>query len=67
MSHRCPGRGCTVDVDDTKLACLAHWRTVPKPLQIDLVVAYKYRNDSAEAGKRYEDLRARAVKFLIGR
>lgn len=66
MSHVCPARDCAVNVDDNKLACPMHWRTVPKPLQIDLVVAYKYRRDSAEALKRYEDKRTQVVKLLMG-
>lgn len=65
MSHTCPGRGCKVELDDTKLTCPAHWRQVPKSLQIDLVIAYKYRNTSPEAKGRYERARDMVVLYLL--
>jgi hypothetical protein len=29
MSHECPGPGCSIPVNDDKLACRAHWFQVP--------------------------------------
>lgn len=31
--HNCPRAGCPTPVRQTRFACNAHWRKIPKPLQ----------------------------------
>jgi hypothetical protein len=47
MTHRCPGPGCTEDVDSSMLMCPGHWYQVPKPVRRAVWIAW---NRGAGAG-----------------
>lgn len=41
MSHTCHAKGCRREVRPSLLMCLAHWRLVPKPLQLAVWKHYR--------------------------
>lgn len=40
MSHPCHADNCDVEIDPSRLACLKHWRMVPRALQKELWAEY---------------------------
>lgn len=40
-THTCHARGCTVPVKPELLMCLAHWRRVPRVLQLKVWAEYR--------------------------
>jgi hypothetical protein len=47
MTHKCPGPGCTEEVDSSRLMCPACWYQVPKPIRRAVHIAW---NHGAGAG-----------------
>jgi hypothetical protein len=39
--HVCPSPGCTVKVPYEQLACPTHWYSIPRPLRVELLRAYR--------------------------
>lgn len=41
-THECPAPGCTLRVPFARLACLTHWRLIPRDLQQRLLREYSH-------------------------
>lgn len=59
MSHECPGKGCTITVPTSQLACRNHWFSLPKPLRDRIWSAY--RSDDTD---RHQQAVGEAVSIL---
>jgi len=70
VSHTCPAGGCETTVASDKLMCLAHWRMVPRALQIDIwrawraVLSARDRVRKVEAMKLHRAARDAAVAAI---
>jgi hypothetical protein len=42
LTHECPARLCTEQVDPDMLMCPHHWRLVPKPLRKAVWIAWRH-------------------------
>ena len=41
MTHDCPATGCTEQLPTSILMCKAHWARVPRPLQQQVIGAWR--------------------------
>ena len=57
MSHACAADGCELTVADDKLMCLAHWRMVPRPLQIDIWRAWRAVLSARDRARKLEAMK----------
>lgn len=62
LTHRCPVRGCQIDVANSKLMCARHWRMVSSGTQREVYAAYKEEPRS----RRHADAMAQAVREANG-
>lgn len=58
--HECPAPGCTEQVRHDRLACRAHWYSIPEQLRTELWQAYQM----AFGGGRHVRARQKCVEFL---
>lgn len=62
-THTCPSPGCSVQVEQIRLACPQHWYALPKPLRDRVWSTYRARTRDPEA---HTAAVAEAVLFYRG-
>jgi hypothetical protein len=62
LTHRCPVRGCEVQVVNSKLMCSRHWGRVSAATGREVYAAYK----EAKLSRRHADAMAQAIREANG-
>ena len=68
MSHKCHARGCQVEVEPRMLCCLAHWRMLPKQLQMAVWRHYRAGQEvDKQPSEAYMEAQRRAIEYIATR